>query len=387
MGWEDFVKAVGAIARLQQHQVSIIFPNVDSGIQNLEGIFEMRHTAKVQKSDTNDVRSAFLLDVAHRKNVTDPRDRIFGVLGLASSYFREKVNVDYLQQDSSALLRLYIESGKACIEEDTSLALLYMISGREKNPSLPSWCPNFDSPGNRRFFLHQDWRAGVRSLAEGDGQISGWFEPGSDDFYAPGCRVGIVDQVASSTFCWSSSARDAEAPSVEDATKNLLWERECLALVREAFSEEQCEEIVPFSYILTLCEGFLRPSEADEDIFRAAYEGNISLWQHAADSTIPDADLVNQRVRSAVHFFHNRLMQNCLRRKFFSTSGGYVGVGPPETQPGDEVYILYGAGPLYLLRCNEKHVQILGNVYIHELMDLDETPEEVMEENEIVTIH
>lgn len=388
MVWEDFVEAIGAIARFQQHQFSIIFPNADSGVRNLEGIFEIKHVVKIHNSVTDYVRSAALLDIGQRKNVTDPRDRIFGVLGLASSDFREKVKVDYSQQDPSALLRLYIESGKACIEEDTSLSLLFMISGREKNPGLPSWCPNLDSPDHRRLVIHSKWRAGIRTLTEGEGQISAWFEPDSDDLYAPGCRVGLVDQVVSSTFCWSSLERDAEISDTEDARKNLLWQHECLALLREVLSEEYCEEeeVIPISYILTLCEGFLNPFENDEDIFRAAYEGTMSLWQSAANSVVPNADSMNQRIRSAIHHYNGRLMQNCLGRKFFSTSGGYVGMGPPETQAGDEVYILYGAEPLYLLRCIEEHIEILGNVYIHELMDLEETPEEVMEENEIVTI-
>lgn len=139
------------------------------------------------------------------------------------------------------------------------------------------------------------------------------------------------------------------------------------------------------SYLLTLCEGFLSPYEEEAHIIRAAYERNISLWRATARS-IPIED-IGQRIRSAAHQFHGRLMHNCRGRKFSNTVGGRFGVGPPETQAGDHVYILYGAGPLYLLRFTDEASRVLGNVYIHELMNLDETPEEAKEENEIVVIN
>lgn len=239
----------------------------------------MRQTADFRKSHRDDLNlnPAFLLDVAQRKAVTDPRDRIFGMLGLASSNLREKVTVDYSEEDPNALLRLYVGCGKACIEEDHSLSLLYLLSGREKNPGLPSWCPDFNSAEHRRFFMHRAWRAGIKTLAEGEDELpSAWFEPDSDDLCAPGCRVDMVDQVVSSTFCWSSVERNGEIPSMEDAVTNLVWERECVTLLQEIFDVQE-SEVVPISYILTLCEGFLSPFEDDLDIFREAYERNNNV--------------------------------------------------------------------------------------------------------------
>lgn len=380
--WDDFADATIAIARLQLHQFSIIFPNVVSGLRGVNGIHDMKNTAEIRRLNKQEFRSAFLLDIAQRRAVTDPRDRVYGMLAVASSDLREKIEVDYSQQGPSAALRLYVDCGKACIEEDTSLALLYMLSGRDKHPDLPSWCPDLDAPQSRSFFLHPGWKAGIKTTAQGEGQPGAWFEPGCDDLYAPGCRVDTVSQVVESTYCWSSDDRDVEVPSAEDAARNLIWEGECLALSRQT-SQQQAE--VPVSYLLTLCEGFLSPYENDPQIIREAYRRNLSLWR-AAEKSTPNED-INQRVRSATHHFHGRIGHNCKGRKFFCTSGGRIGVGPPETQVGDNVYILYGAGPLYLLRFTDTAIEVLGNVYIHELMNLDETPEDVKEENEIIVIN
>jgi Heterokaryon incompatibility protein (HET) len=382
IGWDDFADSTIAISRLQHHQFSIIFPNVMSGLRAIEGIFEMGGAAGILRLKKQELRSAFLMDIAGSKAATDSRDRVFGMLGVASSHLRKKIKVDYSQQDPSATLRLYIDSGKASIEEGSSLGLLYMLSGREKHPGLPSWCPDLDAPQSRKLFLHPEWKAGVKNLPEGERQPSAWFEPGCDDLYAPGCRVDIVSEVVKSTYCWSDMERDGENPSGEDGANNLLWESECLALARQTFTQQGD---VPDAYILTLCEGFLNPYENDPYMIREAYKRNISLWHHAAKS-IPHED-VDQRLRSAAHHLESRLMRNCQGRKFFTTNRGRIGVGPPETQAGDEVYILYGAGPLYLLRSEDDAIKILGNVHIHELMNLEETPEDTMEENEIVVLN
>ena len=380
--WESFADATLAIARLQFHQFSIIFPDSIRGLHAVEGVVDMSRAANTKRRNGQEISSVVLLDMCQRRAVTDPRDRVYGMLAIAASDWREKIKVDYSQRGPHASCRTYIECGKACIEEDTSLSLLYMLSGTEKNPKLPSWCPDFNAAPSRNLSLYPKWKAGIKTTPAEEGEPAAWFEPGCDDLYAPGCSVDIVCQVVSSTFCWSSEERDGESPSIEDSVNNLAWQRECLTLSSHT---AMLQGEGSMSYLLTLCEGFLSPHEKDPSMISAAYKRNISLWRAAARS-VPIED-TSQRLRSAAHQFHGRLTQNCRGRKFFNTVGGRFGVGPPETQAGDHVYILYGAGLLYLLRFTDEAIRVLGSVYIHELMNLDETPEEVKGENEIVVIN
>ena len=74
---------------------------------------------------------------------------------------------------------------------------------------------------------------------------------------------------------------------------------------------------------------------------------------------------------------------------FFSTRGGRIGIGPPETQPGDLICILYGAKPLYVLRRDsdaKAPLQIFGDAFVHELMDLDDMYEQVRNNYEVFEI-
>jgi Heterokaryon incompatibility protein (HET) len=380
--WDDFQNAMTALARLQVHQFSIIYPDVTFGLQGLGAIQEMEAAAVARTYVGRELKSAFLLAFAQNRGVTDPRDRVYGILGMASPELREKIEVDYSQKGPSALLRLYIDCGKAALEEDPSLSLLFLLSGAQRNPGLPSWCPDLNAQPPRSFALWEGYKAGISDDPEEEKPPGAWFEPDDDDLHVGGCRVDIVSQVLSSTFCWSDLERDAEIPSVGDSTKNLLWENECLALFMQTSTEQ---DQVPLSYILTLCEGYMARFEDDPEIMHEAYERTLSLWRNAEKGDPPDD--ASQRLRTAIHFFLAGLQHNCEGRRFFSTTGGRTGLGPPDTQPGDEVYILYGAGPLYLLHCTDTAIEILGNVYIHELMNLDETPEEAKEENEIIVIN
>ena len=74
---------------------------------------------------------------------------------------------------------------------------------------------------------------------------------------------------------------------------------------------------------------------------------------------------------------------------FFSTKGGRIGVGPPETQPSDLICNLYGAKPLYLLRQGrdgKEPLQILGDTFVHGCMDLDDMYEGVRSSYEVFEI-
>ncbi|KAL9636378.1 MAG: hypothetical protein Q9164_002856 [Protoblastenia rupestris] len=382
MRWSDFAAATSAFVRLQIQQFEIVFPDVASGIRNVEGIQTLRRAAEIfprSRDRREGISSAGLLDISQRRAVTDPRDRVYGMLGVASSNMRDKIQVDYSRNDAEALLRLYIDYGKCCIEEDSTLALLHMLSGKERMPDLPSWCPSIDAPRNYRGILRY-YKAGIKTTQDGEDLPSAWFEPDSDDLYAPGCTVDVISQVVSSTFCWSDDARDAHRPSLEDATNNLAWDRECLMLYRQ-MTEQQDD--LPFSYPLTLCGGYLYGPE-QLYLLRQAYDRCISRWESVEQSI--QLEDTNPEVEAAAYLFHGRLMSCCWGRKLFSTVGGRVGIGPPETETGDTVCILYGAGPLYLLRFAEEWTHILGDVYIHGLMDLEEIPDETKGENEIILI-
>ena len=60
------------------------------------------------------------------------------------------------------------------------------------------------------------------------------------------------------------------------------------------------------------------------------------------------------------------------QRSFFVTSKGRMGIGPPATRFGDDVAILFGGGVPYILRKEENSSMFIGESYIHGLMKGEE---------------
>jgi hypothetical protein len=64
---------------------------------------------------------------------------------------------------------------------------------------------------------------------------------------------------------------------------------------------------------------------------------------------------------------------------FFITEKGYIGIGPPDTRPGDQVWVLFGGQVPFVMREKEKEqgdgvnkgddVTFVGDAYVHGIMD------------------
>jgi hypothetical protein len=59
----------------------------------------------------------------------------------------------------------------------------------------------------------------------------------------------------------------------------------------------------------------------------------------------------------------------CSYRRHFHTVHGYMGLGPGAMQPGDIVCVLFGAGVPYILRPQDNYYRLVGESYVHGLMD------------------
>ncbi|RDW59215.1 hypothetical protein BP5796_12139 [Coleophoma crateriformis] len=123
----------------------------------------------------------------------------------------------------------------------------------------------------------------------------------------------------------------------------------------------------------SLCSALLRTLTADRDrnsnrTSRATFKSPFLL--HGMQSTALWPPLYN---RAAVNA--------CVNRKFFRTSGGYMGLGPQAMRAGDILVVFFGAGvPFVLRRVAElkpddgkmkdgSSWRLVGQAYIHGLMD------------------
>jgi hypothetical protein len=81
---------------------------------------------------------------------------------------------------------------------------------------------------------------------------------------------------------------------------------------------------------------------------------------HHMEANGPDYTATRNRVNAHV-------TQVCLRRTFLTLSGGYIGLGPPMAQPGDEVVVLLGCCRPLVMRKRDNGYQLLGDAFFHGL--------------------
>ncbi|KAG8532509.1 uncharacterized protein KY384_002386 [Bacidia gigantensis] len=383
MGWSSFIVATRALSRLRSTRYLVKLREDGSGnVSILDGILEMEDFIRLYRDKTQvwDGAPNFvtLLEVAQRKDVSDPRDKIYAILNLARPNIRRRILIEYRHEGEAALLRLIIDAGKACIDNDNTLSLLQLVSSTKRNPRLPSWCPDINSTQPRNMSLNPWGMAGIKEWGLQERPCAS-FQEGKDDLHAPGFRLDKVARVVQTSFVWSNTCLDAEHPSREDAIHNFEWIYECMdfellenvAQKPIAKKARRSLEEIPLTFILTLIGGILVGNSNTESEIRAAYKRIISIWRSVflGLRRKPLTLLEN----ATVNRLQAGLMQNCRYRRVFSTQDGYIGVGPPDTMAGDTICILYGSRTPHLLRFGKSKTELLGDVYLTECMCLEDT--------------
>ncbi|KAK0516001.1 hypothetical protein JMJ35_002035 [Cladonia borealis] len=319
-----------------------------------------------------------LMKFADEKGVTNPHDRVYGFIGLASPEARKRISIDYSDKSPTGWSKTYIQCAKACIQEVSSLSILFLLSGRPKGLPLPSWCPNFNANQRRQLVISPRSNAGIlKSVQLEDGLPKAWVEEEKDILFAPGCQIDHVEEIVDSTYTLGEGS-DPEGLIAH----NISWERQCQSLSQRTLGTGIEKDII---YIQTLIENNPIPGKENTDLIRLSdhnkYFRSEGFYNAECKASVGETEAAN--------YFSIVLGNACEDRIFFSTKGGRIGVGPPETQPGDLICILYGAGPLYVLRRGsdaKKPLQILGDAFVHGLMDLDDMYEQVRSNDEVFEI-
>jgi len=118
---------------------------------------------------------------------------------------------------------------------------------------------------------------------------------------------------------------------------------------------------------------------------------NLQTWCQTR-ATNPDAmgsvygeDLSDDR------FFYEAWFTSGFDRRFFITTGGHMGVGPPEMLPGDCIAILLGGNVPFCLRAvpdaPKGHYTLVGDTYVQGLMDGEGVPDNWKEHVVKINLH
>lgn len=291
---------------------------------------------------------------------TDPRDHIYGFLGLASN--PDAITPDY----SKSLDEVYRQFTKAMIEENQTLDILSdcRLSDDRK---FPSWVPDWTREGPRGLPMESALRNGDRLYR------ANW---GLDNTVGFEDNLRILKVKAISCDTIRVIGEEAKFPK----QKTLHVAQQWLEIFAQYFP---C--VSPYSDNSggnrAILEVFWRTICTDDqgNSTRSAPERFGEEFYAAMGSKIPKSLMVGvpictePLVSSKAPPTGQITLLGCIYvkangRRFFITQNNYVGLAPAESRVGDEVFVLLGVSVPFILRPEDNHYLVVGEAYVHGLM-------------------
>ncbi|PHH91920.1 hypothetical protein CDD83_9787 [Cordyceps sp. RAO-2017] len=273
-----------------------------------------------------------ILDVSRSKGCADPRDKIYGLLGLTPTYFSSHVNVDYTRSAES----VYKEAFFAHLQATERLELLKHCDIASRRTGGPTWVPDWSIT---------EFAAPILSEQLSSGVSRAWTTFSSKD--------PSVLQVVGKEFAVIKLTSEAASKDEEETLRAVRdWQR-CLPTQSRYVSGES----IRVAFALTLCMNRTKERHPYNH-FLGVHEWVGMVRRILKSSSGPRDDQLYESREIA------NLIQKVRGRKFFTTESGYIGTAPS----GVEGALLLGTySPTVLRKTASGLFQVVGECYVHGL--------------------
>jgi hypothetical protein len=304
------------------------------------------------------------------KDCKDPRDRVFGVLGLVDQIRYAEIVPDY----SLDVSQVYIKAMTAIIAQSGLNLQCLTGSGfgnQEGSNHLPSWVRNLAVKIDSISVTYERLRMQTYDLytAMGDFQVKGMEI--ENDKYLQVRGVGF-DKI-----------REMGRPITQRDWRHVVsrlrdWHR--IAGIRPTHNVDHLrKDPKQVAFWTTVLADVISDSEHkwhrlsanDIDNYIEWIAGAISAWRYWKKPSLEEG-------------FVEPLLAAIYNRSFFRTEDGKFGLCFPTSRVGDEVWILAGARVPFVLRAREGSYILIGEAYVHGAMDGEGTTQGNMHKKTIV---
>ncbi|KAK5651457.1 hypothetical protein OQA88_12464 [Cercophora sp. LCS_1] len=311
---------------------------------------------------------------------TDPRDCIYGLLGLAGQ------DTGVVPSYTKSPRDVFTEFAVIAAAEDPDF-LLYAQPSRKILQGLPSWVPDWSSD----LVLPTSYTAAGAPFFR-----AGYEEPRRAPFLSiaagnilavSGLRVDRIDCVGTAFLDpFIGDPDDALFPAVSDLAGILAFCNEVRSFLEMAARVPNSPTPMSEEALWVLCTGGLGLiSSLEASIMGTHVATSNTFWvppdgisflgflfvnmieacQAKTDENGPRPAAINSQISILLDSLHKHD-----GRVGFVTPEGYVGLGPREMQPGDEVVVLRGSSAPLVLRPGKqgKGYECVGEAYCHGIM-------------------
>jgi hypothetical protein len=270
---------------------------------------------------------------------TDPRDKVFVVLGLVGDAQGVTVAPDYRK----SMERVYQETAHHIIEKEGHMDILLAASGIHDDDGLPSWVPDW----RREAYAKKPVLLVNRHL------LMKLCYSGSTDMVV---LQGHGYRAAGNSEAFASFSEDLRVLTVLGRKLDSIaevWDAEIAAMSDDEFTNQAFDFILRSKFVSAEVQ---RKVSAEREQAPNSRNGSILL------TTLTGGGNVR-------HDKWGPTMRNIMRqRRLFVTKNGHVGIGSVRTQPRDAVFIISGCNFPIVLRPRGGNFAVVGEAYVHGYM-------------------
>ena len=278
------------------------------------------------------------LFMSYRFNCTDPRDKVYAMLGLSQAMFLQP---DY----NSSVEDVYLRTTQFLALALGNLDILCCVSHPKRTATLPSWVP--------------DWRAQVsvkRKLAKS--RVRGPDTSHHQVSYSDNNQTLKVDG-----WCVDTVVKVADVLTLNESSLDIGWEE----FVKETVYPGG--RSYPEIYWRTLLAGERLPGTTSDEELRSAFEAWKNLHNRRFGDYKPLTNLPDENEKGSE--FDRAMTETCVGRRLFTTAQHDLGLGPSEARVGDVVCFLSNTTTPFVLRPRENYFELVGESYVLEFVDQD----------------
>ncbi|KAH0538830.1 hypothetical protein FGG08_004606 [Glutinoglossum americanum] len=282
---------------------------------------------------------------------TDPRDRLYGILGLA----KERDQVALVPDYSKPLEQLNAELVEHLIQTEENLNPLHAY--RTSRHQTPSWVPQI-STGE---FPNDSWHRVRPFYASGDSKPHVQFSTNHKTIKIRGLEV---DRVSACIGPFESRPELATkllcTQDFQDAALQAVTRRE--GYLHDPASENAEIEDRIWRTLVEDGSQFAGPPAPDD--FRDMYR----VMSERSRTGVKMSSLSSSQAREVVPYLEYSIVK-MMHRCFLTTIKGQFGTGPPDVQAGDLLCVLFGGSVVHVLREDGDHHLLVGEAYVHDWMN------------------
>ena len=357
MDWWGFIAAAKFLSHaFRRPDLKAYFPDISPlGTSSLRGLFNLD---QLQTMIGNGAYQADLLrTLANYRyyKATDPKDKVYALLGLVTEALTENWVYDY----SLDFPTVYLKVAEHCLLQRDSLECLGYCNLSAQDPGLPTWVPNWAHPSVRHPLAY--YAKQKSGIGGSDLNLKRMYSPSADvtsqkrhlSFSIPQRPELITEGFCVGRALAISLPHHQDAIDDSDSETLRKWEPGNLQGIYAPTGE-------------TILEAFSRTIVADVakngPSRERGYGVDWRFWRSVKSYAQPPASS-HRRVE------WGSLLFATIGRSFVWSDNGYMCLAPGETQPGDQICVLLGGHVLYILRPTRESWSFVGECYVHGLMD------------------